>query len=391
MFFGNNKELESQLDNANNALNKANEKITHYESENNHLKQELENQINETQALQFKIQKLEQELLNKNDISNDILQDSIADSLQQVFHNQNKHLKSSLLDIQGNIAESTELSRENLSTSYEIKQIYNEASGDLEYIVSNIGSLDTDAKEINDVVMQLDSKAKNITEAVSMIHDIVLQINILSLNAAVEAASAGEAGKGFAVVAQEVKNLANRTADAAKNIEEVAATIQSSVSQTNERFNSITDSIEQIAQKTETYSQGIQTVMDKSNTSFGNLAHITDRVFMSLAKLDHVIWKVNTYFSVAQKEPAFEFVNHKNCRLGKWYSEGLGKRYFSATPSYGQLDLPHSQVHNATHKVFDSISTDVVDFDHAISALEEMEEASYKVFNLLDIILHERG
>ncbi|RXJ86800.1 methyl-accepting chemotaxis protein [Arcobacter sp. CECT 8985] len=70
----------------------------------------------------------------------------------------------------------------------------------------------------------INEQTQSIAEAITVIDKIAFQTNILSLNAAVEAATAGEAGKGFAVVAQEVRNLASRSAEAAKEIKELVET-----------------------------------------------------------------------------------------------------------------------------------------------------------------------
>ena len=82
----------------------------------------------------------------------------------------------------------------------------------LEYTSKTVQAMD----EINEAT-------NAINEAIEVIDQIAFQTNILSLNAAVEAATAGDAGKGFAVVASEVRNLAARSTEAAKTIKDLVA------------------------------------------------------------------------------------------------------------------------------------------------------------------------
>ena len=69
-----------------------------------------------------------------------------------------------------------------------------------------------------------------------------------------------------------------------------------------------------------------------------------------------MIWNVNTYLSVNRGEPAFEFVDHHNCRLGKWYEQGDGKRFFAGSDAYQGLEAPHKVVHEQTREVFRLLS-----------------------------------
>lgn len=118
--------------------------------------------------------------------------------------------------------------------------------------------------------------------------------------------------------------------------------------------------------------------------SFADIGQMADNVFISLAKLDHVLWKVTTYLSATQREPGFEFVNHHNCRLGKWYYEGEGQQFFASSPHYASLKRPHEKVHESTKSMFAALDTEPLDYAALRPALEAMETASHDVFACLD-------
>ncbi len=84
--------------------------------------------------------------------------------------------------------------------------------------------IESGVKAVNDlkkVIEKIRTSAQDSTNVLNTIEGIAFQTNLLALNAAVEAARAGDAGKGFAVVAEEVRNLAQRSADAAKNTSDI--------------------------------------------------------------------------------------------------------------------------------------------------------------------------
>jgi methyl-accepting chemotaxis protein len=133
----------------------------------------------------------------------------------------------------------------------------------------------------------IETSSRQIANIITVIDEIAFQTNLLALNAGVEAARAGDAGRGFAVVATEVRALARRSADAAKEIKAIISASGAQVSsgvklvnETGETLLRITGQISQLSERVRdiaTSSQEQANALNQINTAVGQMDHVTQQ------------------------------------------------------------------------------------------------------------------
>ena len=365
--------------------------------------------INSTQTLQSSTKLLNEALSKLNDAT----------------INQNTEIDSTKVLVDGIVISA----KDNIKKASQMKNLAEESQH-----LSGVGQ-DLTA-QTTEAMKDIESSTLKINDATTVINQIAFQTNILSLNAAVEAATAGEQGKGFAVVAGEVRNLASRSAESASLIQDLISNAGDSVQNGTNIANKMTESFVELNMKITQTTTLVEDVYEASNEQTSNITNVENSInriknivdenniiFKGLRtsgedvstlaqrlidvsnktqsfqrprdqvcdidlvfdimkiKASHLDYKVNVYANKVQSAST-----HISCELGKWISAHNNEKYASSQHWKSLLEV-HEKFHTLTAEYIEIYNAN--NYDNRLKeTAQSIDKAMEEVFDSLDRVKH---
>ena len=170
-------------------------------------------------------------------------------------------------------------------------------AGNMNATAAEVKNSDERMRQMLDAMNEISASSDEIGKIIKVIDDIAFQTNILAINASVEAARAGEAGKGFAVVAEEVRNLAGKSADAAKQTSTLIGNSAEKVNEGLKLAEGTAKALSSIAGKVQAINETIEQIESASNAQSVAIGQITQGV-------DQVSTVIQTNSATAEESAA---------------------------------------------------------------------------------------
>lgn len=347
------------------------------------LTRELEAAREEGRALRQQIESLNTQLAAmRNEVT---AIDNERTTLRAILGNL-AQFSDTLASSQDSLGQMANLLREEKKQAVEAAEVSITSGQTTTEIAENLHVLATNSANTAREVDTLAQQATQISSIVQLIHEIADQTNLLALNAAIEAARAGEAGRGFAVVADEVRKLAERTASATKDIEQLVTSIRNNSTSAKTAMEVLSQAADDFSVRGTKATEEMKRLMTLSRKMEEVIAASALKSFVEVAKVDHLVFKFRIYngiFGLLDLAPG-QVVDHQDCRLGQWYYQGEGRECFSKLPGYREIEPPHMDVHKQGIAALEARRQG--DATALLRHLEAMEQASAEVVRNLNVM-----